>query len=193
MPLAPPVTSATRPEKSYAFTGGCLTTLAVARTSPGALAATDGVPYSLPVELDPARDYPLGARRPDLVVTPSGMPQEEITLAALVAGRLEADDIRATSETLRAQAAVAANAGRHPLAASLTLAAELASVPNDVLLEIYTALRPRRATAPVLEQWAGRLDAEFEAPQAAAFVREAAEVYEARGLLALDERALPPV
>jgi propanediol dehydratase small subunit len=145
------------------------------------------------VELDPARDYPLGARRPDIVATPSGVPQEKITLAALVEGRLAADDIRATPDTLRGQAAIADAAGRQPLAATLSLAAELASVPNDVLLEIYTALRPRRATAGVLEQWAQRLDVEFEAPQAAAFVREAAEVYEARRLLALDEQALPQV
>jgi propanediol dehydratase small subunit len=145
------------------------------------------------VDGDPARDYPLGARRADLVLTPSGVPQEEITLAALVAGRVAADDIRATPETLRRQAAVAANAGRHPLAATLALAAELASVPNDVLLEIYTALRPRRATSSVLQHWAERLDGEFEAPQAAAFLREAAEVYAARGLLALDERVLPQV
>jgi propanediol dehydratase small subunit len=151
------------------------------------------VPYSLRVELDPARDYPLGARRPELVATPSGVPQEEITLAALLDGRLAADDIRATPETLRRQAAVAANAGRKPLAATLALAAELASLPNDVMLEIYTALRPRRATASALEQWAERLDGEFEAPQAAAFVREAAEAYEARGLLALDERVVPQV
>jgi propanediol dehydratase small subunit len=145
------------------------------------------------VELDPARDYPLGERRPDLVATPSGVPQEELTLAALVEGRLTADDMRATPDTLRRQAAVAASAGREPLAATLTLAAELASVPNDVLLEIYTVLRPRRATASALEQWAERLDTEYEAPQAAAFVREAADVYEARGLLALDERVLPQV
>jgi propanediol dehydratase small subunit len=145
------------------------------------------------VAFDPARDYPLGARRPDLVATPSGLPVQEITLAALVEGRLVADDIRTTPDTLRRQATVAAHTGREPLAATLTLAAELASVPNDVLLEIYTALRPRRATASVLEQWAERLESQFGAPQAAAFVREAAEVYEARGLLALDERVLPQV
>jgi propanediol dehydratase small subunit len=145
------------------------------------------------VELDPASDYPLGARRPDLVATPSGIPQEAITLEALVEGRLETDDIRATPDTLRHQAAIAAEAGRQPLAATLMLAAELAVVPNDVLLEIYTALRPRRTTASVLEQWAERLDTEFDAPQAAAFVREAAQSYEVRGLLALDERVLPQV
>jgi propanediol dehydratase small subunit len=140
------------------------------------------------MELDPAHDYPLGKHRPDLAVTPSGMPQASITLDALAAGRLDADDIRARPETLRHQAAIAATAGRAPLAATLTLAAELAVVPSDVVLEIYTALRPRRATASVLEQWAERLDHEFDAPRASAFVREAAAVYAARGLLALDER-----
>src|SRR5213079_449921 len=103
-------------------------------------------------------------------------------------GRLGADDMRATPATLRRQAAIAAAARREPLAATLSLAAELASVPNDVLLEIYTALRPRRATAAALDAWAERLTKEFEAPRAAAFVREAAAVYATRGLLALDER-----
>jgi propanediol dehydratase small subunit len=57
------------------------------------------------------------------------------------------------------------------------------------VLEIYTALRPRRATAAELELWAGRLEDELDAPRTAAFVREARTVYEQRGLLALDERA----
>jgi propanediol dehydratase small subunit len=56
-------------------------------------------------------------------------------------------------------------------------------VPDELLLEIYTALRPRRATADELEAWAERLDA-HEAPATAAFVREAAAAYAERGLLA---------
>jgi propanediol dehydratase small subunit len=135
------------------------------------------------VAFDPTRDYPLGARRPDLVTTPSGIALDDVTLDAVREGALVADDIRATPETLRLQAQVARAAGRTQLAENLERAAELATVPDDLLLEIYTALRPRRATAQELEEWALRLEG-FAATRTAAFVREAAAAYAERGLLA---------
>ncbi len=134
---------------------------------------------------DPANDYPLGTRRPDLVSTPGGMPLGEVTLEALRAGELDAAEMRATPATLRMQAEVALAAGRSQLAESLERAAELAACPDDLLLEVYTALRPRRATASELEEWAARLDG-YEASRTAAFVREAAAAYAERGLLADD-------
>jgi propanediol dehydratase small subunit len=136
------------------------------------------------VELDPSADYPLGTRRPDLVATPAGRRLDELTLAALRDGEIEGDDLRATPRTLRLQAEVARAAGRPELAANLERAAELALVPADVLLELYTALRPRRSGAGALERWAARLEADYEAPLTAAFVREARAVYAERGLLA---------
>ena len=81
------------------------------------------------------------------MTTPGGVPLAEVTLEALRAGRLDAAEIRATPETLRRQSEVARAAGRLPLAASLERAAELAAVPDELLLAVYTALRPRRATA----------------------------------------------
>jgi propanediol dehydratase small subunit len=135
------------------------------------------------VAFDPSNDYPLGTRRPDLVSTPGGLPLGDVTLEALREGRLDAGEIRATPATLRMQAEVARAAHRTQLAESLERAAELAAVPDELLLEIYTALRPRRATADELETWAERLDA-HEAPATAAFVREAAAAYAERGLLA---------
>jgi propanediol dehydratase small subunit len=137
------------------------------------------------VPLDPTSDYPLGARRPDLVTTPGGMPLGDVTLAAARRGALGPDEIRATPRTLRLQAEVARAAGRSQLAENLERAAELAAVPDDLLLEIYTALRPRRATAQELEEWAAQLDG-FDAPKTAAFVREASAAYAQRGLLAHD-------
>jgi propanediol dehydratase small subunit len=127
---------------------------------------------------DAARRYPLGAGGD--VRTPGGLRVDELTLAD---ERVTRDELRATPETLRLQADVAEAAGRAPLAANLRRAAELAAVPQDVVLEIYTALRPRRSTADELEGWARRLDA-AGASATAAFVREAAEVYAERGLLA---------
>ena len=132
---------------------------------------------------DPRSDYPVGARRPDLVSTPGGVALDDVTLDAIRAGELGADEMRATPATLRLQADVARAAGRTQLAESLARAAELAAVPDDLLLEIYTALRPGRATAEELETWASRLDG-FDAVATAAFVREAAAAYAERGLLA---------
>ena len=138
---------------------------------------------------DAAGDYPLGTRRPDLVRTPGGLALDELTLDALRAGSLDASEMRATAETLRLQGEVARAAGRPELAANLDRAAELTAVPDEVILEIYTGLRPHRATSEQLEQLAERLEREFGATLTAAFVREAKEVYAKRNLLGSDERA----
>jgi propanediol dehydratase small subunit len=135
------------------------------------------------VAFDARNDYPLGSRRPDLVTTPGGLPLEDVTLDAVRSGSIAAGEIRATPATLSLQAEVARAAGRSQLAANLERAAELAAVPDELLLEVYTALRPRRATAEELEGWAAELE-RLDAVKTAAFVREAAAVYAERGLLA---------
>jgi propanediol dehydratase small subunit len=125
------------------------------------------------VSLDPSRDYPLGTRRPDLVRTPGGIPLDELELhGEHVAGA----ELRATPETLRLQAEIARTAGRAQLADNLLRAAELAPLPDETILAIYTALRPRRSTAAELEAWALELESRA-APATAAFVRDAAQVY----------------
>jgi propanediol dehydratase small subunit len=133
---------------------------------------------------DPDVDYPLGLRRPDLVSTPGGHSLAEVTLDAVLAGEIRPEDLRATPETLRRQAEVARAAGRGRLAENLERAAELANVPAESILEIYAALRPNRSSAADLDEWARRLEVEWDASLTAAFVREAAEVYATRGLLA---------
>jgi propanediol dehydratase small subunit len=124
--------------------------------------------------------YPLGTERRHDVRTPGGLSLDELELNE---ERVTRGELRATPATLRLQAEVAETAGRPELGANLRRAAELASVPEEVVLEIYTALRPRRSTSAELEAWAARLE-QAEAPLTAAFVREAREVYAARGLLA---------
>jgi propanediol dehydratase small subunit len=134
------------------------------------------------MSFDPTRDYPLGARRPDLLTTPAGTPLEDVTLAAARDGDLAHDELRATPETLRRQAEVARAAGRPQLADNLERAAELTEVPGDDLLAIYTALRPGRSSEAELEAWSVRLEG-YGAVRTAAFVREAAGAYAERGLL----------
>jgi propanediol dehydratase small subunit len=138
---------------------------------------------------DPGSDYPLGTRRPDLVRTPSGRGLDELTLEAVRAGEIGPEELRATPETLRRQSAVALAAGRTQLADNLARAAELADVPSETILEIYTALRPHRSTAAELAAWADRLESELAAPLSATFVREAAAAYAERGLLRADDLA----
>jgi len=134
---------------------------------------------------DPIKDYPLGTNRPDLAKTAAGVSVDDITLEAAREGRVLAPELSATPATLRLQAQVANARGRTQLAENLERAAELAAVPDGLLLEVYTALRPGRATASDLELWALRLE-EFEAEKTAAFVREASAAYAQRGLLAHD-------
>ena len=134
------------------------------------------------MDFDPSSDYPLGSRRPDLVTTPAGL-LEQLTLTALRDGRVDPAELRATSETLRRQSAIARAAGRAELADNLERAAELAAVPEDVILDVYTALRPRRSTASELDELAERLESLYGANLVAAFVREAAAAYAGRGLV----------
>ena len=114
----------------------------------------------------------------------SGRPIDAITLEAAVAGELTPADLRAHPETLRHQAAVAEAHGNPQLGENLRRAAELTALPDDEVLAIYDALRPSRSTAAGLASIAARLEA-AGAPLCAALVREAAEVYARRGLLAL--------
>jgi len=139
---------------------------------------------------DPSADYPLGQRRPELVTTPGGHALGEVTLEALREGRIGAEDLRATPGTLRRQSEIARAAGRTQLADNLARAAELATVPAETILEVYTALRPHRSSAGELEEWATRLETEWNAPLTAAFVREARDVYAKRGLLAGERAAV---
>jgi propanediol dehydratase small subunit len=144
------------------------------------------------VAFDAGADYPLGSERPDAVRTPGGLALDELTLDALRAGRLDAAEMRATADTLHLQAEVAQAAGRAQLAANLDRAAELTALPDELILEIYTALRPHRSTEEELEQWADRLERDYRAPLTATFVREAKAVYVDRGLLSAGERAGTP-
>jgi propanediol dehydratase small subunit len=127
--------------------------------------------------------YPLGESAADQLHAASGRPLSEVTLAAAAANELSAVDLSISDQSLQAQASIAQENGYEELAENLRRAAELTRVPNDVLLQMYEELRPRRATYEELMALADRLDSDYEAPITGAFVREAAEVYRERGIL----------
>ena len=106
----------------------------------------------------------------------------ELTLENVREGQVDAGDLTIHPDTLRAQAAIAEEAGFSQLAANLRRAAELATVPNERVFAIYEALRPYRVTYEQLRSLADELEREYAAPENARFIREAAEVYRARGL-----------
>lgn len=120
-------------------------------------------------------EYPLAEKIPERLRTPTGLAFTGITLDAVLAGRVTMEDLRVTSEALELQAQIAENAGRPQLAENLRRAAELVSVPQERILEIYNALRPGRATRQRLLALAGELETRYRAPRCAALIREAAE------------------
>jgi len=128
-------------------------------------------------------NYPLIENAREEIRTASGRALAEITLDAVATGTLSVEDIRISRETLQAQAEIADEAGFPQLAANLRRAAELTAVPNQELLRMYEALRPGRSAFAELMALAARLENTYDAPENAKLVREAAQVYEQRGLL----------
>ncbi len=127
--------------------------------------------------------YPLSENEAEWLKAASGRRFKDITFEAAAAGELNADDLRIHAETLRAQAEIAHAAGNVQLAENLRRAAELSVVPNEELLKMYELLRPGRASYQMLLALADSLEQTYHAPENARFVREAAEAYQARGLL----------
>lgn len=133
--------------------------------------------------IDPRRDYPIAEKRPDLIRTATGKKLDDVTLEAVLEGRVTAQDVTITPDALLIQAEVAEACGRRQLAENFRRAAELTKIPDERLLQIYNALRPYRSTKQELLDIAEELEAKYGAKKNAAFVREAAQVYERRGRL----------
>ena len=128
-------------------------------------------------------DYPLAEKRPEIVRGKRGKGLDEITLEALLEDHITLEDLRITGAALRQQAEIARAAGRGTLAANFERAAELVDVPQDTIMRIYELLRPGRAQSQdELFAAARGLREQYGANGLAAFVEEAAAVYERRGL-----------
>ena len=128
-------------------------------------------------------DYPLSEQRPDLIRTRTGKPVEAITVEALKSGAAGMEDLRITKDALLLQAEIAEAAGRPRLGSNFERASEMVDVPQEFLLKAYELLRPGRAKtkAELLDAAAVFRDT-YKAERVAAFLEEAADVYERRGL-----------
>jgi propanediol dehydratase small subunit len=124
-----------------------------------------------PEELDPRRN----ASRADPAA---------LTLEQLRAGKIMPDDVTISRETLLAQAERAEAEGYPQLARNFRRAAELTAIPNDVLLQTYEKLRPYRSTYYELLATSQEIAARYDAPETGEYIRQAAEAYQAKGLLA---------
>ncbi len=127
--------------------------------------------------------YPVGEKRTDTVRSRSGRPLVDISLQNILSGELNIDDIGISADGLRTQAEIARLAGRETLAHNFERAAELVTVPDGLLIEVYELLRPGRVKdAQVMRDMARRLRRDYDADGIAGLIEEAAEVYERRGL-----------
>ena len=128
-------------------------------------------------------DYPLSERRPELVRGRRGKPLSAVTLDDVIGGHVGMEDLRITAEALGYQAQIARAAGRPRLAENFDRAGELVDVPQDFIMKVYELLRPGRARSKAeLVTAAAVLRKDYAAKRLAAFIEEAAEVYERRGL-----------
>jgi propanediol dehydratase small subunit len=128
-------------------------------------------------------DYPLSEQRPELIRGRGGKPLSEVTLDGLVGGNVSMEDLCITAEALGYQAQIARAAGRPTLADNFDRAGELVDVPQDFIMQVYELLRPGRARSKAeLTAAAAVLRKNHGARRLAAFIEEAAEVYERRGL-----------
>ena len=111
----------------------------------------------------------------------SGRGLDELTIDALHAGRINAEDFRISRAQLDAQSAAAEAGGYRQLAENLRRAAELTGLPNDRVFDIYAMLRPGRASVSELHDLAAELRRQ-DMPRVAAFIVEAADAYGTRGI-----------
>jgi propanediol dehydratase small subunit len=118
----------------------------------------------------------------------SALALEDLTLDALRAGKVTTSDLTIKRATLLDQARLADTRGYPQLARNFRRAAELTAIPNDVLIETYEKLRPYRATYYQLLSLAQEISARYDAPETGDYIRQAAEAYQAKGLVkAADE------
>ena len=108
--------------------------------------------------------------------------EDEFTVEAAVDGKLQLSDLRMDPATLAHQAVIAEEGGNPQLAENFLRAAELATIDDEEVMNLYESLRPHRSSAEQLEALRVSLQTRG-ALRCAELVGQAAVVYARRGLL----------
>jgi propanediol dehydratase small subunit len=116
----------------------------------------------------------------------SGLDPARITVDNVLSGEVTPEDVTIRRANLIAQAEIARAEGQPSLARNFLRAAEMTAIPGPLLLDIYEKLRPNRSRRTDLLALSQELIARYDAPETGAYIREAAEVYAAKGLLKPD-------
>ena len=128
--------------------------------------------------------YPLSqSMPPQQIKSKTGKSLEDINISNILDGKITADDIKISKETLIMQGTIAKEAGRPQLNDNFVRASELIDVPDKELLEIYEKLRPNRSTKSELLEIVKRLEEKYCATHCSKLVLDAIKVYEKRGIL----------
>ncbi len=127
--------------------------------------------------------YPLGKYHSQHIQTSTNVLLSEITLDSLINGKISSNDIRISRKTLLIQAEIAEENGFHQLAGNFQKAAELVHIPDEQILDIYNALRPKRSTYKELMSLAADIEEQHSAPEVAKLIRDAANAYRATDLV----------
>jgi len=128
--------------------------------------------------------YPLSqSMPPQQIKSKTGKSLEDINISNILDGKITADDIKISKETLIMQGEIAKEAGRPQLNDNFVRASELIDVPDKELLEIYEKLRPNRSTKSELLEIVKRLEEKYGASHCSKLVLDAIKVYEKRGIL----------
>ena len=108
--------------------------------------------------------------------------RESLTVANAVDGKLGLTHLRMDPAVLAQQAVVAEDGGNPQLAENFLRAAEMATMDDEDVMNLYEALRPHRSTGAELEALRVSLERRG-AGRCAELVRQAADAYTRRGLL----------
>ena len=129
------------------------------------------------------KDYPIAETQPSRVKGKRGIALSELTMDAVLEGRVALEDLQITPEALLKQAEIAKSVGRATLSGNFERAAEMNKLPNSEVMEIYELLRPGRAgSKSTLLEAAQKIRSRYSAEGLAEFIEEAAEFYDKRGL-----------
>jgi propanediol dehydratase small subunit len=129
------------------------------------------------------KDYPIAETQPSKVKGKRGIALSELTMDAVLEGRVALEDLQITPEALLKQAEIAKSVGRATLSGNFERAAEMNKLPNSEVMEIYELLRPGRAgSKSTLLEAAQKIRSRYSAEGLAEFIEEAAAFYDKRGL-----------